>query len=353
MLLYHSFPRKALADRSISDANELGIRQLAMMLEHGLLLTPESLFVPKNKRAANHDNPKTCFLQTRACFTLASQEELWREDQRRTSHGKLASHAELFGEFAIGLNPVRARALGAVPVMYFYSDRNEVNVSYEILFRLRELRSLAIALARLEAKAGIPERDVLDAATLDKVGYLLKGDPIVERRISKVDAQTARTAIELLDTDRPPAWNLVDWIDILLDFFQTADSHDAQGSLAYYQQREWRIVRAHGPHVRCYRLALDCKLDAQSAMCKADRRLIRKNLKCLNRDFFTDDCLENSAILQGTDDESFFDFVQEIICPVTVSCRVADLLAVAKANFSHTDLCVASRQVSIFTRNPR
>ena len=66
-----------------------------------------------------------------------------------------------------------------MPVIYFNSgsDSAHARVSHEMLFTLRELRSLAIALARLEAKEGIEDRDTLDAPTLDAVGYVLEGSP--------------------------------------------------------------------------------------------------------------------------------------------------------------------------------
>lgn len=347
MLLYHSFPRGV---EKGSRANQQGIVQLAMMMEHGLLMTPEDLVIPQNRRAVNRESPKTKFRQTRACFTLATREELWRRDRRRASRGELESHSALFGEFAIGLDPVRARLLGAVPVIYFYSDPSDTNLTHEILFYLRELRSLVIALARLEAKAAIPERDTLDAAALDAVGYLLEGDPVVEKRIGKVSASAARAAVDLLDTDRLPAWNLVDWIDATLDLFQTADSRTTLGSLAYYQQREWRIVRLFAPHLRCYRLSSDHTLDGIAAMDRADQIQLRERLQYLNRDFFTDERLDDSAILIGTDRKPFFDFVQEIICPSTVALTVADLFESAGIGQCFGQLRTVHGGATIFSR---
>lgn len=324
--------------------------QLAMMMEHGLLMTPENLVIPKNERAKNHAAPKTEFRQTRACFTLVERDELLRVDKRRTRQGELQAHSNLFGRFAIGLDPIRARELGAVPAIYFYRDLPNTNLTQEMLFRLRELRSLAIALARLEAKAKILGRDTLDVAALDKVGHLLEGEPVVEKRIAEVGTQAARAAVDLLDTDRVPAWNLVDWINILLKFFQTADSHATSGSLAYYQQKEWRIVQLFGPHVQCYRLGSDRTLDGEYAISDSDWRQLRERLQYLNSDFFTDDRLEGSALLTGTEDEPFFDFIEEILCPSTVASRVASLLETArideryKREFAGGDMTVFVRR---------
>ena len=250
------------------------------------------------------------------------------------------SHFGLFGDFAIGLKPAEARKLGAVPVFYMYDafggdseNSRDVNLTREILFNLRELRSVMIALARLEAKAGIPDRDTLDVAMLDRIGYVLQGDPIVRKRIDQVDHRKAREAVDLLDTDRGPAWSLVDLIDITLSLFQTADSKNS-GDLrqhAYYQQREWRIVQLFNPCLRCQRLGSGFELDGIEAMTPDERRDLRKRLTELNPRLFTESCLENSAILRGTSGRcgaaatDFFEFVEEIICPSAVASYVKEL----------------------------
>lgn len=337
MLLYHCFPRGAIGQ---SCSNRIGLEQLKTIKEYGLLLTPESFFIPENPLAAKHDgeSPKMEFLQARACFTLVEREELL---MARAPDN--ISHFELFGDFAIGLKPADARKLGAVPVFYVYDvfggdseSSRDINLTREILFNLRALRSVMIALARLEAIAAIPSRSLrtLNVAMLDRIGYVLQGDPIVRRRIDQVDRRKAREAVDLLDTDRGPAWSLVDLIDITLDLFQTADSRNSGGLLrqhAYYQQREWRIVRSFNPCLRCQRLGSEFELDGPEAMTPDERQGLRKRLTDLNPKFFNDNRLENSAILRGTKDHDgtkatdFFGFVEEIICPSTVASDVKEL----------------------------
>lgn len=326
-LLYHAFPG---ASRSAGNEqrNTLhqGIMQIDLMMRYGLLLTPEILTIPLNKVAKNREAPKTKFCQARACFTLVeNREELWL-NKRLDEFGQSTSHVSLFGEFAVGLDPIRARECGALPVIYFYSggDSAHKTVSQEILFTLRELRSLAIALARLEAKARIEGRDTLDAATLDAIGYVLAGDPVVRERIHATDQDAARAAVELLDTDRRPAWTLVDWIDAMFDLFQTADSSSSPESLAYYQEREWRITSLFSTGVRCRRLRLD--------KTSGERELptwvpeLRSKLRSLDSDFFTEEVLNESTILHGTQDRTFFDFIEEIVCPAEAAAGVANLL---------------------------
>lgn len=305
------------------------MKQLKTIMEYGLLLTPESFFIPENPLAAKHEgeSPKEKFLQVRACFTLVEREELL---MARAPDNK--SHFELFGDFAIGLKPADARKLGAVPVFYVYDGG--MNLTRDILFSLRELRSVVIALARLEAKAKIPRRKTLNVATLDRIGHVLQGDPIVRKRIDQVDRRKAREVVDLLDTDRAPAWSLVDLIDITLNLFQTADSKNSGGLLrqhAYYQQREWRIVQLLNPGLRCQRLGSESDLDGTEAITPDERRDLRKRLTELNPRFFSDSRLENSAILRGTRNydgagaTDFFEFVEEIICPSAVASCVKKL----------------------------
>ena len=316
----------------------MGVEQLAMIKSYGLLLTPEEFRIPKDPRATMPEGefPQEDFLQTRACFTLVERHELLKAN---------GTHAKLFGDFAIGLKPSYARRLGAVPVFYMYDvfggrtqgDVGDINLTLEILFNLRALRSICIALARLEAKAMIPNRDTLSIEMLDEIGHDLKGDPIVKRRLEHVDRRKAREVVDLLDTDRGPAWSLVDLIDITLNLFQTVDSKEQKSGTPptpheYYRQREWRIVQLFNPRLRCQRL--DWKLatlDGAEAMLCCERWRLRKELTEFNPNFFDGHRLNGSAILRGTRDcgsrraRDFFEFVVEIICPEGVASDVKKL----------------------------
>ena len=174
MLLYHSFPR-----RQISHVNAL--TQLRIMLEHGLLMTPECIEIPESPRAEtlSIEKPKTKFRQIRACFTLAQRGELWTPIPRDREGVDVRSHSDIFGRFAIGLDPIEARELGAMPVIYFYRGLSISNVSMEILYNLRELRSIAIAIARIEARSKNADH-VVEEYVLDRLGYTLEGDPHVK-----------------------------------------------------------------------------------------------------------------------------------------------------------------------------
>jgi len=51
-----------------------------------------------------------------------------------------------------------------------------------------------------------------------------------------------RELFELFNTDREPALSLVGFIDMMLSLFQETDSYFDHSPLAFYQQREWRLI---------------------------------------------------------------------------------------------------------------
>ena len=297
-------------------------------------MTPECLIIPPNLRASQitKDESVTVFKQIRACLTLVDREELWVVSARDISGSKTKSHADLFGEFAIGLDPIEARSLGATPVIYFYRGLDGANVSMEILYNLWELRSLAIAVARIEAKAERRNYEVSEEV-LDDYGYVLKDDPAVERRINNLSKARAGEVLECLETVRRPAWNMVDLIESTLDFRQTADSRSSDTSLEYFQQREWRITRVLARHLGCYNLALENGRDGdESEISLHEKRAIRDRIRAVNADFFTTELLNESSLMWGTKSDGveegrrFFDFVRELICPSEVEGEVDDML---------------------------
>jgi hypothetical protein len=318
--LYHSFPRPALRHTSSFDLAALGVEALHMMINFGAVLTPEDLIVPRNPAASPDGPARTQFPQERVCFTLMNREEL----DEPGPGGR--SHAEQFGPFAIGLDPIRARALGVVPVMYFYGGTHAINVSYEMLYRLRELRTLLSALARVEARAGRRGREVPPGLELDDLGLAEIDRAPLSPRIEALSPDEARAVAGLFDTERVPAWNMIEWIDIILNFFQTADSKTTSDSLAYFQQREWRIVRLFGEHAQCHAISLTDDIDRPDCYPMALRREMRARLIDLDPDFFSDVRLDRSFVMVGTAELSFFEFVDEVVVPHAAERAAARLL---------------------------
>lgn len=302
---------------------------LASIVDYGLVLTPETLRIAVNAASQRKQPCAKNFTQIRACFTLLSRSQLFRPRAPigNSDNVRSRSHADLFGNFAIGLNPIRARELGAVAVTYFYRSPGQAsesdNVALEMLFRLRELHVLLCALAYLEARGRPAGRTLVPIEVLRESNLALHGEAReedVERKILSLDERTAALIYECLDTDRVPAWNLADWVEILLNSYQTADSKEDSTSLEYYEQREWRLIRMVGTDSRLFPLR-----ESDSG----DRHLlssVRSTLQDCDPAFFTEAKLAESWLLTGTSTRSFFDYVEEIVVPSATTPEVEKLL---------------------------
>src|SRR5690242_2488019 len=160
MKLFHAFPRpprRAIPSGPVSNPDsEKGLDILRSILTHGLLCTPEKFKLFPNYNTQNKEKqqflwdhqPHDEIIQSRASFTLADALELSKEyeliQNQTATH---AAHTDLFGDFAIGLDPIEARALGIMPTVYYYRHDVETvfartaGLATQIIERLDEVRS--------------------------------------------------------------------------------------------------------------------------------------------------------------------------------------------------------------------
>jgi hypothetical protein len=113
-----------------SSENSTGFDILEAIISYGLVCTSEKLCVntdPLRIRAEHRKSElHTISVQTRACFTLSSLEDLSVPHAsahfRKRGHDVLmpASHFDLFGGFGIALDPIVGRRMGVMPAMYYY-----------------------------------------------------------------------------------------------------------------------------------------------------------------------------------------------------------------------------------------
>ena len=315
MLLYHCFPRRYSGDP------DRALEQLKIMMEFGLLLTPEVLDIGQMQ------TNKCVWLQESkiqlecASFTLVDRRELWspKYKAKGVTLEKQQSHFDLFGEFAIGIDPADARNLGASPVYYFYTDKgdedNGINIPYLVLLCLLELRTLAISLARVEARAMPNDNDIYSTRLLNMLGYVLSSEDELEDRVQSISKEEARAAISLLTQKRTPAWNMVDRISIILNFFQGTDYPGRENNLEYYRQREWRITRFFGPGLGFYRLGARSRLDGQAQLPEEYQMQLKEQLLALDEEYFTTNRFDSCSILYSFNKQPFFRYVKEIVVP--------------------------------------
>lgn len=286
--------------------------QLAFLGAYGLLLTPEPMAIPANPNAPKSAGMKSEFSQCRASFTLIDRSDLWTPGATTQFRVEGKSHADLFGAYAIGIDAVDAREFGVAPVSYYYSGLEAQNRTHELLFRLRELHNLCSLLALVESRIGA--KDAISKCDLLRRDLFPRGVDDAVARIEAADQEALRNFHDLIDTDRPAAWRLADNLEILFDTFQTADSNTSIGSLAYYEQREWRITRAFGDHLDVRSLGPPDE-DTKSKIRSFDDRQALRDVLSSSDGYFTDERLDACVVVAGTSERRFFDFVREVIAP--------------------------------------
>lgn len=328
MNFYHSFPRIPRLKRSTFDEYAIGLAILESIIKNGLLLTPEPLEIPQNYRSVRASPPNTTINQYRACFTLLERDDLLKK----------GGHANNFGSFAIGIDTLEARRLGILPTFYYYknaalpSEEEDSGLSQEILFRLAEIRRILAVLATVEAKSSIDNERAKSVDYLNEVGLTLEDEGAVAKRLRALKVVEADHIVDLFETDRVAAWNLAEWVELILSVFQTADSAKRNRHLAYLSQREWRIIQLYTQNLICIPLdkSISCRLEPHlrniAARTYQDIVEIRKRYGL----GFLPDC---TFLLVGTTRRRVRAFIEEIVVPACCKNEVLALLMKYQLSF--------------------
>jgi hypothetical protein len=251
MKLFHAFPRpshqtdsagRVIRKPATDEDCWRGLEILQLILTHGLLCTPEKFKLYPNYNTENKEKQKFLqankphdeIVQSRACFTMVDTLELTKEYELSQSQLTYSvAHVDLFGEFAVGLDPIEARALGVMPTVYYYRHdignpyRKTAGLGSQIVERLDEVRSLFSILSYIEAWENTSPDDGLifpSAEMLKRMRIQVRYQKEIEAELTKLKAQDAALINQLFNTDRVPAWNLVDFVEMMLSLYQTTDS---------------------------------------------------------------------------------------------------------------------------------
>jgi hypothetical protein len=272
MKLFHCFPRpRALKESALTNWNE-DITKLVLqsILEYGVLCTPERLRVfaspqtdnEKKKEDLLRGNPEYVHTQSRFCLTLCSESELFepkirgitpRANGPAIGDKKCLSHADLFGPCAISFEPMVSRRLGIVPTNYFApgdmfgnryapSGGEAPGLNIQMIHRLKELRELLIILAMIESSMPVGEVTLPGQDALQALGLTLPYEQKILRLIKELNFRERKNIFELFNIDREIALNLISFVEMMLSLYQETDSTIDGAVLAFYEQREWRLI---------------------------------------------------------------------------------------------------------------
>lgn len=330
MQLFHCFPRiESTKKEDESEIGAAGLGILRSILRHGLLCSHEELQLdcdPLTERLEKAlllslGEPVDSTFQSRASFTLCELDDLAQEVNRTpfTPLNDPQSHGDSFGQFAVALCPIEARRLGIVPTKYYYRfllDPYTVGLSNQIVHRLMELRAVCSLLSLLEARVGpieAPGVDFPDALRLRR-DYRLNLDHEGEAKqmVDDLSLSQARLMYQSLNTDRVPAVDLLDFLDLLLSAYQNSDSTKRHSPLEFYLQKEWRALYHRRDGLEWVRL-LPRHNEQLSASERSTRSEVRRLLERKGRR--SNEYFAYCNVLSKVDGRPFRNLVKKVIVP--------------------------------------
>lgn len=350
------------------DSNSVGMATLRSIFKYGLLCTPERLDVYASRGTENSEKKKLSregkvefsHSQSRLCFTLCEEYELYEPKIRGLLPGEkgpvagghdVLAHSDLFGPYAVSFDPVVSRRLGIVPTNYFapsdvFGERfkgtgtNVPGLGIQMIQRLKELRDLMIAIAMIEESVRIhgvtlPGRDVIDA-----LGLTLPFEGQVSSRIKSLSYRNRLRIVELLDIDREVALNLVSFTEMMLSLFQETDSTIDGRILAFYQQREWRLIHHMRPGMVWYCLGHQPEFrNPLSNVRRGEIEAIRQALQSAaeGRDR-SPDYFRHCWLLEAVDGSHVREYVSTVIVPAN---KIDEASGIVRETGSDADIVPA------------
>ncbi|MDA4844964.1 hypothetical protein [Hoeflea poritis] len=270
MFLYHAFPRPP-AERKLKKYDiDVAKSTLSSIVEFGLLCTPEYLEIypdPNTEYAKKRvllytGEPEIKHMQSRVCFTLCSPSELYEPTVRgltpaaagpRYQPGALRSHSDLFGPFALAIDPISARRIGIVPTSYyspndifgdsFSAEHGSIpGLNFQIISRLKEIREILIVLSYIESGIKKDNYKFPEYSELKEIDFALKYNEDILEHITLMSNEKKKELFGLFNLDREPGFNLVGFVNMMLNLFQQTDSSINEDILAFFHQREFRLI---------------------------------------------------------------------------------------------------------------
>jgi hypothetical protein len=372
MMLFHSFPRPKPVSQTAETVRNTAEGVLSAILRYGLLCTPERLRVfsdpntqnPRKQELLRQGEPEFTHSQSRLCFTLCEPEELFQPKIRGLTPGLQGptatrdaerSHADLFGPFAIGLDPLASRQIGIVPAVYYSpSDRFGrrfnaedgviAGLNIQIIQRLKELRELCILLAYIERDVDIDGPPLPGDEILNALHLSLPFEAKVAERVRNLSLRQRKELFALFNIDRESALSFVSFIEMMFSLFQETDSHIDGSVLAFYQQREWRLIHHMREGTSWYCLGPQPAFrnpfaPARSREIRELRRLVSLSSTAPRDESYFSACW----LLEEVDGQPIRTFVKSVIAPAAslpslrqvlrdASCR-ADIVAAEEFGF--------------------
>jgi hypothetical protein len=208
-----------------------GVAILQTIANIGLVLAPE--VVQWNIPLANGTTKQIRHRQTRICFTELSRPEL-------------PDHARKFGPFSLEFSLGTLRESAVLPVIYMPQniggERNMSSAGAMMVWMFEMVRYTLEQLEQLKTLSSLqssPERPVAENYTLNLQNQ--NDENLIDRQFT-VEARIVRGVLDYLGYKNAPFELMRGAVQVAQALFYPTDDaiHDQQ--LAYYRQREWRMI---------------------------------------------------------------------------------------------------------------
>lgn len=218
---YHNFPRR-YKDNKLAYI-EKGLSILSSIKKSGFVLTPEITEWAEPLSNGTHSKPWKV-AQKRCCFTELAPSEV-------------VNHSEMFGKFALEIEISVFRQLGGIPVFYLprpsEEDKGLESLASALLSRIGEIQVLLNRLGELEEL-------VKNTPDKNQILTLVKNTKVLGSIQCSIGG--AESLISYLSYGSQPITILRNALRALSGFFYPTEDLHYTGALAYYRQREWRII---------------------------------------------------------------------------------------------------------------
>lgn len=218
---YHNFSRRYKDNKALYI--EKGLSILASIKKLGFVLTPEVIEWKEPLSNGTQSKPWRV-AQKRCCFTELVPSEV-------------VNHSEMFGKFALEIEISVFRQLGGIPVFYMPRPSNEdkglESLASALLSRIGEIQVLLNRLGDLEEL-------VKNTPNKNQILQIAKNKQVLGSIQCSIGG--AENLISYLRYGSQPIAILRNSLRALSGFFYPTEDFRYTGTLAYYRQREWRII---------------------------------------------------------------------------------------------------------------
>ncbi|MGC3958421.1 MAG: abortive infection system antitoxin AbiGi family protein [Verrucomicrobiota bacterium] len=254
---YHCFPRGQQANA------DLGIKTLGLIAKIGFVLTPE--VIAWDEPIATGRGPTLKKLQRRICFTQLPK-------------GELKQHCATFGDFAIQYSYETLRRIGGIPVFYVPQNRNQEvaldSAGSMLACRLHIIRKFFQNMVEL--------KNMLNQPTLPAIVRL--ESPTFQTDVSAVEAKKVTDYLDIKPFSFEEFFYTIDAVQNLL---LPTENPQHNGELAYYQQREWRIIENY---------AMDGERLAKDLTEEQKQELLQTSTAFFDKDFTDENGLKRKRV---------------------------------------------------------